>query len=216
MKLDPCASTIEISNFCRETKMSETEVKHYQVAYLYHVLQYPRATISAITGYAVNTLSTWRKKALEWVDAAKRIFETGVTVANEFISKICGEDKKIIWETEKVYDPCAYIVEYFNSKGEFMNLKIGMTARPLEQRMKEHLYNQKTNTGLAQIVVKYAFKCEDGDDATIMESLLRKHYRKNNDGADYIPNDRFSTQRFSLEDVMGDERIKRESALLCY
>lgn len=215
MKLDPCASTIEISNFCRETKMNETEVKHYQVAYLYHVLCYPRATISAITGYAVNTLSTWRKKALEWVDAAKRIFEKGVTVANEFISKVCGEGKQIIWEVEKVYDPCAYIVEYFNKKGEFMNLKIGMTSRPLEQRMKEHLYNQKTNNGLAQIVVKYAFKCEDGDDATIMESILRKYYRKKNNEVDYIPNDRFSSQHYS-DEILNDERIKQASAMYCY
>lgn len=216
MFLDPCASNAEIAKFCKETKMSETDVKHYQVAYLYHVLQYPRALISNITGYAVTTLSAWKKKALEWVDKAKGIFEKGIIVANEFVSKICGNCKEIIWETEKVYSPCAYIVEYFDKAGEFMNLKIGMTGRPLEQRMKEHLYNQKTNNGLAKIVVKHVFRCEDEDDAGAMECVLRKHYRHKNNNADYVPNDRFNTQRFSLEDILNDDSIKVESARLCY
>lgn len=216
MTLDPCASSAEIATFCKETKMNETDVKHYQVAYLYYVLQYPRAVISNITGYAVSTLSAWKKKALEWLDKAKSIFENGIIVANEFISKICGNAKEIIWETEKVYTPCAYIVEYFNKAGEFMNLKIGMTGRPLEQRMKEHLYNQKTNNGLTKIVVKHVFKCEDEDDAGSMECALRKHYRHKNNNADYIPNDRFSIQRFNLEDILSDERVKQASAMYCY
>lgn len=215
MTLDPCASNEEIIEFAKKAKMNPTDVKHAQVAYLTQVLKYPRLLVSNITGYAESTISTWKKKCLEWLNKAVDIFEKGIEIIDQFITKVCGDGNAVVWEAEKTDKPCAYIVEYFDKAGNFMNLKIGMSTR-IEQRMKEHLYNKKTNNGLAKIVVKYIFKCEDEDDAGAMECVLRKHYRHKNNNADYVPNDRFSTQRFNLEDILSDENIKYESARLCY
>ena len=77
-RIDCKANVDEIKVFARENRMNFTELRHSQVAYLYHVKGYPRRVVSEITGYAVSTLSGMWKKVLHLVDKARRIFEIGV------------------------------------------------------------------------------------------------------------------------------------------
>lgn len=80
--LDPYANETMIAAFAERTNMNPTEIKHLQVAYLYHVVGEARRWIADITGYAVSTLSSMRTKALNWVDKAKELFERALKSLN--------------------------------------------------------------------------------------------------------------------------------------
>lgn len=213
-RIDCKANVDEIKIFARENRMNFTELRHSQVAYLYHVKGYPRKAISEITGYAVSTLSGMWKKVLHLVDKARRIFEIGVEKVQEACQFIERKfHKEIEYECADTVKPCAYVVEHYDEYGNFLWLKTGK-AKNAFVRFKQHFTDKAyKDENLGKIIVKALFPCENEDDALTMENALRKFYKNRNGGADFLPQDRFTRQHFASEH-MADPKIQAQYALL--
>lgn len=213
-RIDCKANVDEIKTFARENRMNFTELRHSQVAYLYHVKGYPRRAISEITGYAVSTLSGMWKKVLHLVDKARRIFEIGVEKVQEAYQFINRKfHKEIEYECADTIKPCAYVVEHYDEYGNFLWLKTGKAKNALV-RFKQHFTDKAyKDESLGKIIVKALFPCENEDDALTMENALRKFYKNRNGGADFLPQDRFTRQHFAPEH-MADPKIQAQYALL--
>lgn len=213
-RIDCKANVDEIKIFARENRMNFTELRHSQVAYLYHVKGYPRKAISEITGYAVSTLSGMWKKVLHLVDKARRIFEIGVEKVQEACQFINRKfHKEIEYECADTIKPCAYVVEHYDEYGNFLWLKTGK-AKNAFVRFKQHFTDKAyKDESLGKIIVKALFPCENEDDALTMENALRKFYKNRNGGADFLPQDRFTRQHFAPEH-MADPKIQAQYALL--
>lgn len=209
--LDPYANETMIAAFAERTNMNPTEIKHLQVAYLYHVVGEARRWIADITGYAVSTLSSMRTKALNWVDKAKELFEKGIEIVEQKV--VMPRTKRQIeyyedenYQCQRTNKPCAYIITMLGKANEYLNLKIGK-ANDAEKRFVQELKNQKTYPGLDKIVVNALFPCENEDDALTMENALRKFYKNLHNGIDYVRNDRFTQAVFSPEHLK-DRKIQ--------
>ena len=213
-RIDCEANVDEIKIFARENRMNFTELRHSQVAYLYHVKGYPRRVVSEITGYAVSTLSGMWKKVLHLVDKARRIFEIGVEKVQEACQFIERKfHKEIEFECADTVKPCAYVVEHYDEYGNFLWLKTGK-AKNAFVRFKQHFTDKAyKDESLGKIIVKALFPCENEDDALTMENALRKCYKNRNKGADFLPQDRFTRQHFAPEH-MADPKIQAQYALL--
>lgn len=213
-RIDCKANVDEIKIFARENRMNFTELRHSQVAYLYHVKGYARKAISEITGYAVSTLSGMWKKVLHLVDKARRIFEIGVEKVQEACQFIERKfHKEIEYECADTVKPCAYVVEHYDEYGNFLWLKTGK-AKNAFVRFKQHFTDKAyKDESLGKIIVKALFPCENEDDALTMENALRKFYKNRNNGADFLPQDRFTRQHFAPEH-MADPKIQAQYALL--
>ena len=213
-RIDCKANVDEIKIFARENRMNFTELRHSQVAYLYHVKGYARKAISEITGYAVSTLSGMWKKVLHLVDKARRIFEIGVEKVQEASQFIESKfHKEIEYECADTVKPCAYVVEHYDEYGNFLWLKTGK-AKNAFVRFKQHFTDKAyKDESLGKIIVKALFPCENEDDALTMENALRKFYKNRNNGADFLPQDRFTRQHFAPEH-MADPKIQAQYALL--
>lgn len=209
--LDPYANETMIAAFAERTHMNPTEIKHLQVAYLYHVVGEARRWIADITGYAVSTLSTMRTKALGWVDKAKELFEKGIEIVEQKVV-MPRTDRDFSYYDDGNYQcchtskPCAYVISMLNEAGEQLWLKVGK-AENAEKRFRNELKDQKTYPGLKHIVINALFPCENDDDALTMENTLRKFYKKLHGGVDYVRNDRFTQAVFSPEQ-MEDKNIQ--------
>lgn len=206
--LDPYATPEMVSAFAKKTNMNETEIKHLQVAYLYHVANEARRWIADITGYAVSTLSSMRSKALAWVDKAKALFERGIEIVEQtFTTPRTGksisyyDDGK--YQCQRTDKPCAYVISMLDEWGVQRWLKVGK-AENAEKRFRNELKDKKTYPGIKSIVVNALFPCENEDDALTMENTLRKYYKKLNGGLDYVRNDRFTQAVFSPEQMEDD------------
>ena len=213
-RIDCKANVDEIKIFARENRMNFTELRHSQVAYLYHVKGYPRRVVSEITGYAVSTLSGMWKKVLHLVDKARRIFEIGVEKVQEACQYIERKfHKEIEYECADTVKPCAYVVEHYDEYGNFLWLKTGK-AKNAFVRFKQHFTDKAyKDESLGKIIVKALFPCENEDDALTMENALRKFYKNRNNGADFLPQDRFTRQHFESSH-MADPKIQAQYALL--
>ena len=213
-RIDCKANVDEIKVFARENRMNFTELRHSQVAYLYHVKGYSRKTIADITGYAVSTLSGMWKKVLHLVEKARRIFEIGVEKVQEACQYIERKfHKEIEYECEDTIKPCAYVVEHYDEYGNFLWLKTGK-AKNAFVRFKQHFTDKAyKDENLGKIIVKALFPCDNEDDALTMENALRKFYKNQNNGADFMPQDRFTRQHFKVEH-MADPKIQAQYTLL--
>ena len=213
-RIDCKANVDEIKIFARENRMNFTELRHSQVAYLYHVKGYPRRVVSEITGYAVSTLSGMWKKVLHLVDKARRIFEIGVEKVQEACQYIERKfHKEIEYECADTVKTCAYVVEHYDEYGNFLWLKTGK-AKNAFVRFKQHFTDKAyKDENLGKIIVKALFPCENEDDALTMENALRKFYKNQNNGADFMPQDRFTRQHF-IPEHMADPKIQAQYALL--
>lgn len=209
--LDPYATNEMINAFAERTKMNPTEIKHLQVAYLYHVAGEARRWIADITGYALSTLSSMRTKALGWVDKAKELFEKGIEIVEQAVVMPRTKRKIEYYEDEnyqcqRTNKPCAYVITMLDRLNHKLWVKIGK-ANDAEKRFIQELRDQKTYPGLDKIIVNALFPCENEDDALTMENALRKFYKRLNDGLDYVRNDRFTQAVFS-PDQMKDRSIQ--------
>lgn len=207
---DPYSNENMLVAFANNTGMNLTELKHLQVAYLYHVAGEARRWIADITGYAVTTLSSMRTKALNWVEKAKEVFEKGIEIVEQKI--VMPRTKRNIeyyedenYQCRKTNKPCAYVITMLDNLNKRLWVKIGK-ANDAEKRFVQELKNQKTYPGLHKIVVNALFPCENEDDALTMENTLRKYYKKLNGGLDYVRNDRF-TQAIFVPEQMQDKGI---------
>lgn len=199
-------------------EQNNMEVKHAQVVYLAEVMNKPIGFIARITGYAESTVKNYIRKYKNLLDWAKKIFvkvkEKVSNVKNEICYGLLELQGRIEWEVAPTTKPSAYLIEYFNEKNEFIWLKVGMTKRPLRERVSEHLSNSGyKKAGCYKAVVKNYFECDNEDDAKTMENALRRYYRNQNNSADYLPLDRFTKQRYS-EEVMNDKKINLMYELL--
>lgn len=206
--LDPYATPETVSAFAKKTHMNKAEIKHLQVAYLYHVANEPRRWIADITGYAVSTLSSMRSRALAWVDKAKALFERGIEIVEQtFTAPRTGksisyyDDGK--YQCQRTDKPCAYIISMLTADGTH-TLKVGK-ANNAEKRFKQELSDKKTYPGLSNIIVNALFPCATEDDALTMENTVRKFYKRLNGGLDYVRNDRFTQAVFSPEHLEDEE-----------
>jgi len=152
-----------------------------------------------------NNCKDWTKKYI--LDPVNKIL---IAIKEKTKAKlsILWQDR-IVWECQPTNEPCAYIVEHFDQNGNFLWLKVGKAIDGVKT-IKGHFYRdtyKKANLG--QIVVKHLFVCPDEEEVEKMESTLRKYYKSNKNGADFIRNDRFSAQRFSTE-VLNHPKIKAQ------
>lgn len=92
--------------------------------------------------------------------------------------------------------PTAYVVDFVDERGNVVFMKVGKTTR-FDLRMKEHLTRY---TNIAKIIVRKVYTFATNEECEIMESLMRKYYKAKNNKADFVRNDRFSEQRFCVED----------------
>jgi hypothetical protein len=190
-------------------KQNNIDVKHAQVIYLDKVMNKPIDEIAEITDYAESTIKRYIKKFAHLLSWAKEIFtktkQKLMGISYEFLGRI-------EWEVEKTYKPCAYIIEYFDEKDNFLWLKVGKTSQPLQNRVYQHL--NKDYKGIAyKAVIKNYFECNNDDDALTMENMLRKYYKQQNNEKDFLPLDRFTEQRYNLQ-VMQDKKVNLQYELL--
>lgn len=207
---DPYSNENMLVAFANNTGMNLTELKHLQVAYLYHVAGEARRWIADITGYAVTTLSSMRTKALSWVEKAKEVFEKGIEIVEQKIVMPRTNRDIEYYEDEnyqcrKTNKPCAYVITMLDEAKNKLWLKIGK-AENADKRFRNELKDQKTYPGLKHIIVNALFPCENEDDALTMENTLRKYYKKLNNSLDYVRNDRFTQAVFTPEQIQ-DESI---------
>lgn len=129
------------------------------------------------------------------LDKAKKIFTHG-------LGKLTGKDDSIQWEVVPNKNPCGYVLEFY-SGDKLLWLKVGMTERPLRQRIKEHLtyYGKKYENLLCK--VKQIYEVSTHEEAEIVESALRDCYKRNYE-KEFIKNDRFVGVRYKSIETKDD------------
>lgn len=188
-------STVTLDPMIHHEYLS-TKSARAQVVYLANVKRLCVEEIAAITHYAISTIKVYARKFLDLLEYAKSIFRKG--------------KKRISGNPEP--RPCAYVIELFDNKG-FKWLKIGKAIN-LKKRCNEHLTYYKKD-GITSTKVKQAFYTDNEDDALIMESALRKHYKANKEGG-FIPKDRFEKIRYDEKELAQDEAIGAQYQFLGY
>ena len=178
----------------------DKETRNLQIIYLDNILKIAREKIAEITGLAISTIKKYCNKFLDLLDKAKRLFNNGLEKAR--LSKL---DEKIRWEVEPTEKPCGYCIEFYNGK-KLLWLKVGMTERPIRQRIKEHFaYYSKKGFENLNCVVKKLYEVNSHEMAEIIESALREVYKKNHEDC-FIKNDRFKGIAYTGEEQQ-DERF---------
>ena len=204
----------EIIKFSVENGYNPTKVKHAQVCYLYHIEKIARAQISAITNYAVSTLSTMRNKVIDLWEFAEQIFSSikqkitkikkvdentaifstkGTNV--EIITKPTFETEKDIDGTEKVYLFKFY--EANNSTPIFS--KIGTTTKTCLKRLKDEIryYHEHSDFIISKVEMCVVKDCGQTK-AEMYESFLRCSLNKNYPNS-WRKNDRYFNVDIDIE-----------------
>lgn len=182
----------EIKAFAEANDLNPTEVRHAQVAYLYHVECIARSAISAITGYACSTLSTMRNKVYDLLDKAKVWFGKAEHVVKNAIAKVADNKAE---QTGNWF----YLVRFFNC-GKLIFSKIGTTERTIKKRMTEHMsYYNKHDLPVDNVIVDRVYDC--GNIPTeCFESKFRSYYILKHPNT-FKKNDRFFDVEFDLEEA---------------
>lgn len=182
-----------------------SKTAHAQVVYLFEVKKLCFEKIAEITRYAVSTVRGYVKKFANLLDYALNVFRSRTKKAKE---------NSITWEVEYQPKPCAYIIEFFDKSG-FRWLKIGK-ANDIRTRAPQHLsFTEYGKHGITSSVIRQVFYVDSDDDALIMESMLRKHYKaKENHG--FISRDRFGNCHYDCEDIMNDKKLIEQYQFLGY
>ena len=184
-----CYSTPEeITSFAIENGYNPTKVKHAQVCYLYHVVKIARAEISAITNYAVSTLSTMRNKVLALWDFAESLFsavkqkitKTKEVDDNTIIFSTKGTEVEIIKKstfnaeidtdsTEKVY-----LFKFYEPNNSIpIFSKIGTTTKKCLSRLKDEIREYRKNDfNVVKVEMCIVHDCGQTK-AEMFESFLR-------------------------------------------
>jgi predicted GIY-YIG superfamily endonuclease len=160
-----------------------------------------------------STISNYAYKFADLLERAKQYFGEKV---QDFVQKVKAKttaQTPITYECEYKVGNCAYIIEYFNSKKEFIFLKVGMTNN-ITRRIKEHLKAYTEEFDSMYAVVKRLYYTKEDDDALTMENTLRKHY-KHQENNGFLPRDRFLYCRYDKEDIESDNLITTQYNLCC-
>lgn len=189
---------------------SSAVLKQVQVCYLYHIVGIARARIAEITGYAVSTVSTLRKKCMKWMDVARAIFtEVKQTVALK-VDGIINQGKYKDVEIEYLPNfgrdnpgnQQVYLFKFYtDSRTVPVFSKIGTTTRSIGKRLKEEIaYYRKRGFAIKNVSVCKVVNCGNIP-AEGYESFLRAFLIKEHPGT-WHKNDRFfgvdiSTNRFA-------------------
>jgi len=183
-------------------KQKDINVRNAQIVYMAKELEMTPSQIKKYVDLALSTIRNYIYKFEDMLDQAREWFGDKAKQLMNNLRKKC-EDKNIItYECEKTKNPCSYIIEYFDSQRNFLFLKVGMTERPLNERIREHLRDY-VNLDATYAVVKEIHPATDKENAEIMESLYRQHYKKlENNG--FIKQDRFSMVRYDKQELEQD------------
>lgn len=189
-------------------KQEDLEVRNAQIVYLAKECNMKAEEIANYVDLAINTIKTYIRKFAGLLEKAKQWFgEQGKKIITKVKEK-CNVTSLVTFEncTPKVGN-CAYIIEYFDSKHNFVFLKVGMTNN-IKRRINEHLRDYtKKGFDTTYAVVKELHFAEDEEDALTLENLYRKHYKSiTNNG--FIKKDRFTFVRYNKEDLQNDKELQ--------
>lgn len=164
----------------------DTHEKHLQVVYLYHAMNMATKEIAKITDYAVSTVKIYAKKFENLLNEAIKFFK-----------------KRISKPIEKKH--CAYLISLKDIKNVNFQTKVGYTGY-FNRRMKQLL---RSYSKVADIEVIKIYYFEDEDTALMMESAMRKHFKKKTN-AIFVPKDRFENIEVTAEDIKKlDEKYEK-------
>lgn len=186
-------STVEeIKAFAEANDLDATEVRHAQVAYLYHIECIARSAISDITGYACSTLSSMRNKVYYLLDKAKAWFsKTEQAIKNAVVERT--EDKI------KQVGNWFYLMRFFNSD-KLVFSKIGTTERTVKERLNSHKrYYEKHALFIDDVIVDRIYDCGNIP-PECFESKFRSYYIMKHPNT-WKKNDRFFGVEFDLEEA---------------
>ena len=173
------------------------DTRKMQVIFLYNVIKLSKEKIAEITKLAVSTVKTYCSKFKDLLEQAKRFF-TQITADNKRQRKT-NLDDRITWEVLPIEKPCGYCLEFYNGN-KLLWLKVGMTERPIRERIKEHFtYYGKKGFNNLRCVVKELYEVNTHEMAEVTESALREVYKRNHPEA-FIRNDRFLETHYTAEE----------------
>jgi len=173
------------------------DTRKMQVVFLYNVIKLTKEKIAEITKLAVSTVKNYCSKFKNLLEQAKKFF-SAVSADNKRHRKT-NLDDRIKWEVLPIEKPCGYCLEFY-SGNQFLWLKVGMTARPVRERIKEHFgyYAEKGFENL-RCVVKELYEVNTPEMAEVTESALREVYKRNHADA-FLPKDRFLDVKYTAEE----------------
>lgn len=181
------------------------EIRNAQIVYMAKELEMTPSQIKKYVNLAISTISSYIYKFANMLDQAREWFGDKAKQLMNNLRKKCEGKEIITYECKKVSNPCSYIIEYFDSQRNFLFLKVGMTERPLNERIREHL-REYVNLDATYAVVKEMHPAIDKENAEIMESLYRQHYKRmENNG--FIKQDRFSMVRYDKQNLEQDKTL---------
>lgn len=190
-------------------KQTDKEKRNAQIVYMAKVLNMKPAKIAQYVDLTRQTISGYIRKYADLLEKAKEWFTDKIEEIKEQISKRkrirkSKYDKYITYENciPKANGCLSYIIEYFDNKNNFLFLKVGMTTKPIQERIKQHFseYKQQNAT---YAVVKELHYAEDKENAEILESLYRQYYKTIPNGG-FLRNDRFKNIRYNAKDLQNN------------
>lgn len=152
-----------------------------QVGFLHNELSLAWEQIAEITRYTISTIKTYCSKFKNLLEQAKEIFSKRKQKGSY--------ENRITWEVSPNNNPCAYALEFYNG-GEYLWLKVGMTAQDLIERIKQHFKNYGKKYKELTCVVKNLYEVETPERAEMLESAMRECYKETDPHA-FQRNDRF-------------------------
>ena len=181
-RLSYLANFETLADFALENELNLTQLRHAQVYYLYHELEMKRAEISAITGYALSTLSSMKNKVFVLRELANQIFnemEEELKVVEKTLIRKCNgmEIPMNYLENCGIYlkdSELLYLFKFFgDNPKEPIFSKIGTTTRSVDKRLREEIgYYIKHNLPIESVDICKIVDCGEVP-AECYESLMR-------------------------------------------
>lgn len=148
-----------------------------------------------------NSYKNWKS---HWFETCEKIFKGSKEWAKKYILDPINQMVVAISEciTKKVPKKNGtshtYLIKMFNECGEWVYTKIGK-ANELRNRFNSLIgHTYKDGNTISKIEVIKEYEVPDDDSAQVLESFMRRYFRKNES---FIPNDRFKPFEPTEEDL---------------
>lgn len=159
------------------------KMAHAQVVYLREALNKTYDQIAAITRYAVSTVKTYVRKFADLLEWAKQCFTDGETHATGLLWNVFNSPGT----------PCAYVVQFKDTRNNIVMTKIGSAGKGAEQRIPSMWRKyRKDYPQIDTCIVQQLYFTKCDDDALTVENELRKSYKARYPES-FEPKDRFHT-----------------------
>lgn len=176
------------------------EVRNAQIVYMAKELGMEPKEIQNYVGLALSTIKNYIHKFGYMLEQARKWFGDKRQAVTKKIEKVCGVARTVDYgECIPKKGECAYIIEYFDSKHNFLFLKVGKTNN-IKRRVREHLNKNYAKVDATYAVVKELHYAKDEENALTLENLYRQYYKTIPNGG-FMPKDRFSNIRYSKSEL---------------